>query len=136
MLLQSWGGVLRVFPAVPAHWRDVVVHQLRGEGAFLVSACREGGQTRWVRVRSLAGEPCRVKTDMTGEVTVTGVPSSRRPDGSFTLEMRAGQEALLYPRGTTPQLVIEPVPARGAITAQKPNWFGSRAADRSLSPAK
>ncbi len=61
MLCQSWGGVIRIFPAVPASWRDVTLHDFRTEGAFLVSASRTGGVTRFVRVRSLAGEPLRVR---------------------------------------------------------------------------
>jgi hypothetical protein len=58
MLLQSWGGRLRIFPAVPQAWSDVWFSTLRAEGAFLVSASRHGGQTEWVKVQSLAGGPC------------------------------------------------------------------------------
>ncbi|MBO3748462.1 carbohydrate-binding protein [Streptosporangiaceae bacterium NEAU-GS5] len=65
MLCQSWGGVIRVFPAVPSGWRDVTLHDFRVQGAFLVSAVRSGGATRWVRLRSLAGEVCRLKHGMT-----------------------------------------------------------------------
>jgi len=61
MLCQSWGGTIRVFPAVPSAWNDVTLHDFRTQGAFLVSAARTGGVTRWVRVRSLAGEPCKLK---------------------------------------------------------------------------
>ena len=61
MLCQSWGGVIRIFPAVPGAWADVTLHDFRTQGAFLVSAARTGGVTRFVRVRSLAGEPCRLK---------------------------------------------------------------------------
>ena len=45
MLLQSWGDTLRVFPAVPAAWKDAAFHDLRAEGAFLVSAVRREGRT-------------------------------------------------------------------------------------------
>jgi hypothetical protein len=61
MLCTSWGGVIRVFPAVPATWADVTLHDFRTQGAFLVSASRTSGVTRFVRVRSLAGEPCKLK---------------------------------------------------------------------------
>jgi hypothetical protein len=61
MLGQSWGGIIRVFPAVPAAWRDVTLHDFRTQGAFLVTAARTGGVTRFVRVRSLAGEPLRLR---------------------------------------------------------------------------
>jgi hypothetical protein len=61
MLCQSWGGVIRVFPAVPTAWADVTLHDFRTQGAFLVSAARTGGVTRFVRLRSLAGETCQVR---------------------------------------------------------------------------
>ena len=31
MLLQSWGGRIRVFPACPDHWRDVRFDRLLAE---------------------------------------------------------------------------------------------------------
>jgi hypothetical protein len=61
MLLQSHNNLIRVFPAVPAAWTNAVFHNLRAEGAFLVSAERKAGKTQWVRVKSLAGEPCRIQ---------------------------------------------------------------------------
>jgi len=67
MLIASHGGLIRVFPAVPAAWSNAVFRDLSAEGGFLVSAERKAGKTRWVRVRSLAGEPCRVQVD--GKVT-------------------------------------------------------------------
>ena len=71
MLLQSWGGTLRVFPAVPGAWKDVAFHDLRAEGAFLVSALRRGGRTVLVRVQSLAGEPAVLAAPL-GEAEVRG----------------------------------------------------------------
>lgn len=50
MLLQSWGGVVRVFPAVSQEWPDVSFEGLRAEGGLKVSARREGGETVWVRI--------------------------------------------------------------------------------------
>lgn len=38
MLLQSHTGVIRIFPAIPADWRDVSFNNLRAEGGILVSA--------------------------------------------------------------------------------------------------
>ena len=55
MLLQSWGGDVRIFPAVPRVWRDVAFAGLRAEGGFLVSAERREGQLHMLRVRSLGG---------------------------------------------------------------------------------
>ncbi len=65
MLIQSWSdpaknesGPLRIFPAMPSEWKDAEFRDLRTEGAFLVSAKRTGGITQWVRIKSMAGEPC------------------------------------------------------------------------------
>jgi len=38
MLLQSYNGYIRVFPAIPTAWKDVTFHRLRTEGGFLVDA--------------------------------------------------------------------------------------------------
>lgn len=72
MLLQSWGGKIRVFPAVPSQWKDVQFKDLRTEGAFLVSAVRKGGKTSFIRIKSLAGEPCILRTDMANPVVKAG----------------------------------------------------------------
>ena len=43
MLLQSHRAMIRVFPAVPAGWRDAAFTTLRAQGAFLVSAGEAAG---------------------------------------------------------------------------------------------
>ncbi|MBA4388520.1 MAG: hypothetical protein C0404_11100 [Verrucomicrobia bacterium] len=55
MLLQSWGGVVRVFPAMPARWKDASFENLRTEGAFVVSASRKESRTVFVRVFTPVG---------------------------------------------------------------------------------
>jgi alpha-L-fucosidase 2 len=45
MLLQSWGGRIRLFPAIPASWRDCSFENLLAEGAVTVSANHAGGRT-------------------------------------------------------------------------------------------
>jgi hypothetical protein len=106
MLLQSWGGTLRVFRGTPAKWQDVAFHQLRGQGAFLVSAKKKGGVTQFVTVVSLAGSPCRVQTDIENpEITINGEkavagevrdPSSLRSavtragNGIYEVELKKG----------------------------------------------
>ena len=41
MLFSSWGGTIRIFPGLPPAWKDVVFHDMRTEGAFLISASRK-----------------------------------------------------------------------------------------------
>ena len=64
MYLQSWGGKIRVFPAVPSFWDEASFIDLRTEGAFLVSAARSGGKTVFIQVESTAGGQCRLQTGM------------------------------------------------------------------------
>lgn len=52
MLMQSWGGLVRLFPAVPDSWRDISFDRQRAEGGFAVSARRVGGKVTSVRVES------------------------------------------------------------------------------------
>ncbi|MGW6936513.1 glycosyl hydrolase family 95 catalytic domain-containing protein [Lentzea sp. NPDC054927] len=99
MLIQSWGGLIRIFPAVPAVWQDVTIHDTRTEGAFLVSAVRRGGRTRFVRVHSEAGQPCRVRTGIEGPLSVRGCSRWSVRDGVVELELRRGQEALIHAKG-------------------------------------
>ncbi|MGP3958759.1 glycosyl hydrolase family 95 catalytic domain-containing protein [Nonomuraea sp. 3N208] len=113
MLCQSWGGIVRIFPAVPAAWQDVVLHDFRTEGAFLVSAVRKSGRTDFVRVRSLAGEPLRIKHGIDGPLAAMlddGRPAQVKDLGEGLVEITLGRghEVLLY-SGRRPGLVVAPV---------------------------
>jgi len=105
MLLQSWcdpvkdePGAIRVFPALPAEWKDVEFRDLRAQGAFLVSAKRVGGLTQWVRIKSLVGEPCRVKPGFKGSVSVTGARADilkQLSPGIYEIALGKGEEVTL-----------------------------------------
>jgi len=119
MLCQSWGGVIRIFPAVPTGWPDVTLHDFRTEGAFLVSAVRSGGVTEFVRVHSLAGAPCRLRPGIDGPLRVVPAGDTGRPvrwralgGGVVELDLAAGEEAVVYRAGTRPRLRIAPVEVR------------------------
>ena len=123
MLIQSWGGKIRVFPAVPSAWREVAIHNLRAEGAFLVSALRKKGRTQFVRVTSLAGEPCRLKTDLADPIHTLG----RRQDmvrrlstDLLELNLFKGESLVIYSGESAPDLAITPV----SSPAAQANAFG------------
>ncbi|EDY53037.1 conserved hypothetical protein [Streptomyces clavuligerus] len=120
MVCQSWGGVIRVFPALPAAWRALVVHDFRTQGAFLLSAVREEGRTRWVGLRSEAGAPCVVRHGIEGPVEVRdrrGRPlryeDAGTGDGAIRIPLERGGSALITRRGDRPPLRIEPVTPNG-----------------------
>ncbi|BDS06978.1 hypothetical protein NT6N_20180 [Oceaniferula spumae] len=109
MLLQSWSDptredseLIRIFPALPDAWKDVKFDSLRAEGAFLVSAERAAGVTKWVRIKSLAGEICRVRPGMTGQFKLTNKSKTKRKismnevaKGIYELDLKKGEEVLL-----------------------------------------
>jgi alpha-L-fucosidase 2 len=91
ILLQSWsmttfGTHIRVFPAVPDSWKDASFDKMLAEGAFEVSAVRKDGKTKFLQIKSLAGNPCRVSTSLEGKIVASG-------DREFklTTEMEDGQ---------------------------------------------
>ncbi len=61
MLLQSWGGVVRVFPSVSQAWLEVSFSGLRAEGGLKVSARRAGGRTVWVKIVAEADGRVRLR---------------------------------------------------------------------------
>ena len=105
MLIQSWSdpakdesGLIRIFPALPSAWQDVEFRDLRAEGGFLVSAKRSAGQTQWVKIRSLAGEPCRLRPGIDGEISVKGDRQFKRKlvsPGIYQIDLKQGEEVLL-----------------------------------------
>jgi hypothetical protein len=76
MLVQGWGDRVRVFPAVPDHWRDVAFRELLTEGAFRVSAIRRDGRSVWVRIRATVDRTLRLRDPFTGTRTSPLVPPS------------------------------------------------------------
>jgi len=122
---EAMQATIRVFPAVPSTWPDAVFHNLRTAGAFLVSAARKDGRTQWVHVRSLAGEPCRIKPNLPGPVRASGRRKVSLRDlggGIHALDLKRGEEALLYCGQRPPTPAIAPLPAQEG----KCNRYGLR----------
>ena len=131
MLIQSHNNLIRVFPAVPAAWPNAVFHNLRTEGAFLVSAERKAGRTQWVRVKSLAGEPCRIQFDgKTHELQLAKGEEMILGDGPAIVEPLPTSE--LNPHGLKKAVVD-----KSAVSTDKPAkassvWGGEYAASKAI----
>lgn len=98
MMLQSWGGNIRVFPASPKKWKDVSFHKLRTQGAFLVSAKKIDGLTEFVSVKSLKGNDCKVQVDfekpkfyIQGEL----VTVERSSDGFYDVDLKVDETLIV-----------------------------------------
>ncbi len=127
MLLQSWGGTLRVFRGAPEKWADVAFHQLRGQGAFLVSAKKKGGVTRFVRVKSLAGSACVVQTDIPDpKIYIDGTLATEAQvrildQNRYEISLKKGETVTFTPiELENADLTIQPIP----IAEPDRNFFG------------
>jgi hypothetical protein len=99
MLLQSWGNRIRVFPALPDSWENVAFQNFRSEGAFLISARRVNGITSFVRIKSLAGEPCVICPAMDGIPRIDSKNNNKLVElekGVYRLDIKKGEEVILY----------------------------------------
>ncbi|HKL21659.1 MAG TPA: hypothetical protein VJ904_07630, partial [Tichowtungia sp.] len=106
-------------------WSDVVFHDLHAEGAFLVSAKRQNDRTVFVRIKSLKGEPCIIMPALEGEIHVSGSRTFRLEEagaGRYSLDLKAGEEAVLWSGSRMPNLTLSPLPAEPGKT----NSFGIR----------
>jgi hypothetical protein len=66
MLLQSYEGVVRVFPCWN-HTKDAGFHGLRAYGAFVISSSIKNGTIGYVQLLSEKGRPCVMKNPWPGE---------------------------------------------------------------------
>jgi glycosyl hydrolase family 95 len=129
MLLQSWGGRLHVFPAMPAEWKNAAFANLRGEGAFLISAVWKDGQADWVRIDSQFGGPCRL--DVPGW-TAAVVRAASRPGFTPNPGRTPGEIVIAVPRGAW--VVLAAAPA-GSLPPVAPVAIAARTANPYPSPA-
>jgi hypothetical protein len=95
MLLQSFGGVLRLFPAWPSSV-SASFKTFRAEGAFLVSASWSDGSVKLAEILSERGGPCRLFSPWPEGLRVEAangepVAVGRSEDGVFSFTTVAGQ---------------------------------------------
>jgi len=99
MMLQSFGGVLRVFPCWPA---DVAATftTFRAEGAFLISASWADGTVTQARITSERGGVCRLYSPWPRGLKATtaegkAVAVTGPQDDIYSFETEAGESYLL-----------------------------------------
>lgn len=98
MMLQSWGGKIRVFPASPKKWEDVAFHDLRTQGAFLVSAKKVKGITEFVAVKSLKGNECKVQVDFENpKFYINGklISLKKGEDGFYLVDLKIDESVII-----------------------------------------
>ena len=98
MLIQSHTGIIRIFPAIPAAWRDLSFSTLRAAGAFLVSAVQKDGKVKSVEIISEKGGPCKLKNpfgDSTYKVKYSWIGSLKSDNDIITIEFPKNGKILL-----------------------------------------
>lgn len=99
MLLQSYEGVLRLFPVWPEN-RDARFGTLRAVGAFLVSSEYKEGRVQYVLVESEKGRACTLQNPW-GEDAVLLTGSTGRKErltgARFTFTTSPGEQLQLIP---------------------------------------
>jgi alpha-L-fucosidase 2 len=95
MLLQSWGGRIRIFPAVPEKWSDVSFEKFRTEGGFIVSAERKQGKTVKVTITATVNQSLRLKNPFGNQKYESNVNLERNNDDDLSCYLKKGQTLVL-----------------------------------------
>jgi alpha-L-fucosidase 2 len=99
MLLQSWSprpgtgdwGAVRLFPAVPARWRDVSFEDLRAEGGHRVSAQRAGGVTTWFRIVAGRSGLLKIRDNFGGRALQWSRAGVHKIGDDYHITLKAGE---------------------------------------------
>ena len=91
MLVQSWGGAIRVFPAMPARWREAAFEDLRAECGYRVSARRENGATCWLKVTAGRDGLVKIRDNFGPKRPVWDHPEVQKAGQDWQCRLKAGE---------------------------------------------
>lgn len=91
-ILQSWGGVVRVFPAVPDKWQDVQFAALHAEGGWKVSAIRKGGKTVSLTITATRDGQLRLRDPFPGANPTWNLEDVTKAGPDYLIPMQPGQQ--------------------------------------------
>jgi len=87
MLLQSHLGEIRLLPALPAAWHTGKVSGLRARGSFEIAMEWRGGRLTRATIRSIRGNPVRLRLKQNAVITSNGRPVRvRQEDGVLSFD--------------------------------------------------
>ena len=92
-----------------------------------VVAKRMKGKTQWIRIESLAGEPCKIKPFIEGEISIHKNGKTEQfnvnKDDIIDVELKEGEEAFIYAGNKVHDFTISPV----HINENEYNFWGVKA---------
>jgi len=99
MLIQSHAGEIHLLPALPTAWPDGEARGLRARGAFELDIRWRAGRLERATLRSLKGNPVRLRTARRVSVSAAGKPLDvERPQPALlAFQTRAGEVYELQP---------------------------------------
>ena len=94
MVLQSYDGTLRIFPAWDRRI-DCSFENLRADGAFLVSASMKNGKTEKVKIISERGRRLKVKNPFSRSLVNCGTDKFFSENEDIEIETQVGMTVLI-----------------------------------------
>lgn len=130
LYLQTWNGLIRVFPAVPATWIDASFVDFRTEGGFLISALRRNASTAVIQIESTKGGLCRIKTGMNPDQSVISVINKKKKIKYRVTDKQAGIYEINATKGDIIQITDKSLKSIPSINIKHneadTNYFGVR----------
>lgn len=103
MLLQSYNGIIKVFPAMPKSWSFVRFKRLRAVGAFLVSSEYNLGNISWIIIESDEGGACKVLNPWNSLIKVVNIETKEEliySEDIVEFPTNPGSTYLIVPKST------------------------------------
>ena len=98
-LLQSYDGILRIFPAFPSNKAGRFT--LHAVGGFVVSSEIKSGVVQWICIKSLLGNPCKLELPWSKAVAQSNLKKSSQIISGNIIEIKtkANEMIMILPEG-------------------------------------
>jgi alpha-L-fucosidase 2 len=98
-LLQSYDGILRIFPAFPVNRNGRFT--LHATGGFIVSSEIKSGEVQWISIKSLSGNLCKLELPWNKAVIQSNLRMKSQMISSNIAEIKtkANEKIIIFPEG-------------------------------------
>ena len=96
MMLQSHGGVIRLFPAMPSEWKNACFEKLLAQGGFEVSAEYRDGELSFVELKNNYGNPCILEAKSWEWAELSDTHITILSKTRISIELSIGEKIAIY----------------------------------------